>query len=202
MTHGKQINRRNGWGTASAGTLGRRKGRATGRSRQPSPHCGAIRWRGLWRAPLGDRKRRRQWKGSVRLHYTVRPQGPIAQRLEQRTHNPLVPGSNPGGPTNPASYVVLYVPTTISWPFRTTYDGKEGKRRPYGAAGVPDLMLGQQGVGYRRRWKAVPPVIPGRGQKFAGRVPVKPLPASRQGFVALVLTRRHPATAPCGIPVD
>ena len=31
----------------------------------------------------------------------VRPQaGPIAQRLERRTHNPLVPGSNPGGPTN------------------------------------------------------------------------------------------------------
>ncbi len=26
--------------------------------------------------------------------------GPIAQRLEQWTHNPLVPGSNPGGPTN------------------------------------------------------------------------------------------------------
>ena len=26
--------------------------------------------------------------------------GPIAQRLEQGTHNPLVPGSNPGGPTN------------------------------------------------------------------------------------------------------
>src|SRR5271170_7820246 len=25
--------------------------------------------------------------------------GPVAQRLEQRTHNPLVPGSNPGGPT-------------------------------------------------------------------------------------------------------
>ena len=25
--------------------------------------------------------------------------GPIAQRLEQRTHNPSVPGSNPGGPT-------------------------------------------------------------------------------------------------------
>jgi hypothetical protein len=28
------------------------------------------------------------------------PVGPVAQRLEQRTHNPLVPGSNPGGPTN------------------------------------------------------------------------------------------------------
>src|SRR6266850_7724737 len=25
--------------------------------------------------------------------------GPIAQRLEQATHNRLVPGSNPGGPT-------------------------------------------------------------------------------------------------------
>ena len=27
--------------------------------------------------------------------------GPLAQRLEQRTHNPLVVGSNPTGPTNP-----------------------------------------------------------------------------------------------------
>jgi hypothetical protein len=26
--------------------------------------------------------------------------GPVAQRLEQRTHNPLVLGSNPSGPTN------------------------------------------------------------------------------------------------------
>src|SRR6266436_4537333 len=25
---------------------------------------------------------------------------PVSHRLEQRTHNPLVPGSNPGGPTN------------------------------------------------------------------------------------------------------
>jgi hypothetical protein len=25
--------------------------------------------------------------------------GPVAQRLEQQTHNLLVPGSNPGGPT-------------------------------------------------------------------------------------------------------
>src|SRR5688572_3424943 len=28
-----------------------------------------------------------------------RARGPIAQWLEQRTHNPLVPGSSPGGPT-------------------------------------------------------------------------------------------------------
>ena len=27
-------------------------------------------------------------------------EGPVAQRLEQRTHNPLVLGSNPSGPTN------------------------------------------------------------------------------------------------------
>ena len=30
----------------------------------------------------------------------VRLCGPVAQRLEQATHNRLVPGSNPGGPTN------------------------------------------------------------------------------------------------------
>lgn len=29
--------------------------------------------------------------------------GPIAQWLEQRTHNPLVPGSSPGGPTKSMS---------------------------------------------------------------------------------------------------
>lgn len=32
--------------------------------------------------------------------YTSQPRGPIAQWLEQGTHNPLVPGSSPGGPTN------------------------------------------------------------------------------------------------------
>ena len=31
------------------------------------------------------------------------PRGPIAQRLEQRTHNPLVAGSNPAGPTIPGA---------------------------------------------------------------------------------------------------
>ena len=29
----------------------------------------------------------------------LRECGPLAQRLEQRTHNPLVVGSNPTGPT-------------------------------------------------------------------------------------------------------
>ncbi len=35
--------------------------------------------------------------------------GPIAQWLEQRTHNPLVPGSSPGGPTN-LTFSVLRTP--------------------------------------------------------------------------------------------
>ena len=30
---------------------------------------------------------------------TILNKGPVAQRLEQYTHNVLVPGSNPGGPT-------------------------------------------------------------------------------------------------------
>ena len=31
---------------------------------------------------------------------TMRRVGPVAQRSEQRTHNPLVQGSNPCGPTS------------------------------------------------------------------------------------------------------
>lgn len=42
---------------------------------------------------------------NARLRYTLTPQGPIAQWLEQRTHNPLVPGSSPGGPTTLAMLV-------------------------------------------------------------------------------------------------
>src|SRR5258708_7562493 len=37
---------------------------------------------------------------TVNLFLSARYGGLVAQRLEQRTHNPLVPGSNPGGPTN------------------------------------------------------------------------------------------------------
>src|SRR5216684_1070344 len=36
----------------------------------------------------------------VSLVLSVRYGGLVAQRLEQRTHNPLVLGSNPSGPTN------------------------------------------------------------------------------------------------------
>jgi hypothetical protein len=38
---------------------------------------------------------------------TLTSSGPVAQRLEQRTHNPLVPGSNPGGPTIFISFAMI-----------------------------------------------------------------------------------------------
>jgi hypothetical protein len=43
------------------------------------------------------------FRAIVPNHYKIRTLarvGPVAQRLEQRTHNPLVLGSNPSGPTN------------------------------------------------------------------------------------------------------
>ena len=36
--------------------------------------------------------------------------GPVAQRLEQQTHNLLVPGSNPGGPTKASHRIRAQVP--------------------------------------------------------------------------------------------
>src|ERR1017187_6102818 len=42
--------------------------------------------------------RRRDGTAIQPVQYGFR--GPLAQRLEQRTHNPLVEGSNPSGPTN------------------------------------------------------------------------------------------------------
>ena len=45
---------------------------------------------------------RRMFRLILLNHYkieTLASNGPVAQRLEQRTHNPLVVGSNPTGPT-------------------------------------------------------------------------------------------------------
>jgi hypothetical protein len=39
---------------------------------------------------------------------TLATDGPVTQRLEQRTHNPLVPGSNPGGPTSESLLMALW----------------------------------------------------------------------------------------------
>jgi hypothetical protein len=38
---------------------------------------------------------------------------PVAQRSKQRTHNPLVPGSNPGGPTNIAKNLRHFPPLAV-----------------------------------------------------------------------------------------
>jgi hypothetical protein len=38
--------------------------------------------------------------GSREERARLQIEGPVAQRLEQGTHNPLVGGSNPSGPTN------------------------------------------------------------------------------------------------------
>jgi hypothetical protein len=40
--------------------------------------------------------------------------GPVAQRSEQRTHNPLVLGSNPSGPTKFFPLLILRVPL-LQW---------------------------------------------------------------------------------------
>ena len=73
-------------------------------SELPDNGCG----RSLDRSIRGDPAVRNpctlnQTQGSSRERVTsttlCSQRGPIAQRLEQRTHNPLVPGSNPGGPT-------------------------------------------------------------------------------------------------------
>ena len=40
------------------------------------------------------------------MNYFCSPSAPIAQRLEQGTHNPLVAGSNPAGRTKPSSVMV------------------------------------------------------------------------------------------------
>ena len=53
---------------------------------------------GSWTASALRSARRRDRIAIQPVQYGYR--GPLAQRLEQRTHNPLVEGSNPSGPTN------------------------------------------------------------------------------------------------------
>ncbi len=62
--------------------------------------------RALWPGSLLAKKFRSQssserfrgWSPVEKRYSLNRMCGPVAQRLEQGTHNPLVPGSNPGGP--------------------------------------------------------------------------------------------------------
>src|SRR5215208_3653397 len=53
-------------------------------------------WRSAWKT--FTRASVTRAAGKTLTDYAGRS-GPVAQRLEQRTHNPSVPGSNPGGPT-------------------------------------------------------------------------------------------------------
>src|SRR6266446_3548761 len=61
--------------------------------------------------------------------------GPVAQRLEQRTHNPLVLGSNPSGPTNSvlrgslASVFCRMLMRSVSGPARFSHNFDQFSRR-------------------------------------------------------------------------
>ena len=45
--------------------------------------------------------------------------GPVAQRLEQWTHNPLVAGSNPAGPTNYTCVILPQPPASLLFELST-----------------------------------------------------------------------------------
>ena len=60
---------------------------------------GALRESGVQVEALEPEKIRATYKAPYSNSLTSR--GPVAQRLEQWTHNPLVQGSNPCGPTTP-----------------------------------------------------------------------------------------------------
>jgi hypothetical protein len=67
----------------------------------------AAHWRGLISRLHGPVAQPRMLSGLVTgdmLCFSTKSRGPVAQRLEQGTHNPLVPGSNPGGP-NPSKCI-------------------------------------------------------------------------------------------------
>ena len=52
------------------------------------------------KVPTNSPDNRRTSIGKIAASRCIKKVGPLAQRLEQRTHNPLVEGSNPSGPTN------------------------------------------------------------------------------------------------------
>jgi hypothetical protein len=52
--------------------------------------------------------RRTSERGTCYFERGMNRLGPLAQRSEQRTHNPLVEGSNPSGPTTQAAWSLLH----------------------------------------------------------------------------------------------
>src|ERR1700756_4469495 len=83
---------------------------------ESSPTCGLFsnepsgqRWQSCGKITVMPRNDTRDsWRACrVRAKPQFRQQcGPVAQRLEQGTHNPLVRGSNPCGPTKPSRFVL------------------------------------------------------------------------------------------------
>src|SRR5260370_34992485 len=78
---------------------------------------------------------------TVKLFLSARYGGLVAQRLEQRIKNPLVPGSNPGGPTNIPKDLCAVCPSPL---FRNvdknvaTLSFAERIRHPSGALSEPE----------------------------------------------------------------
>jgi hypothetical protein len=61
--------------------------------------------------------------------------GPVAQRLEQRTHNPLVPGSNPGGPTIWFHEFSIHRSVRVMSAFPVLNHRREDRRHPLSFSG-------------------------------------------------------------------
>src|SRR4051812_37439863 len=72
-------------------------------------------------------KWRSAWKTFIPRQFTeyLWAYGPVAQRLEQGTHNSLVPGSNPGGPFEE-------VPSSSQKPRRSSIDVQRGAEHSTG----------------------------------------------------------------------
>ncbi len=96
--------------------------------------------------------------------------GPIAQRLEQRTHNPLVPGSNPGGPT------------------------KIQASQPRSHRLLLDAFTNAPRAGLRRASEAgsQEPVVPGKGGHGADRPSWPSAPIGEPLRIAFRVQRRSP----------
>ena len=76
------------------------------------------------------------------LIYIIRKSGPVAQRLEQWTHNPLVVGSNPTGPSDyKLRFHICLAPS-----FHGRSLGGSGVRRLFG------ISLGQNAP-VKRQWE-------------------------------------------------
>jgi hypothetical protein len=85
--------------------------------------------------------------------------GPVAQRLEQATHNRLVPGSNPGGPTNSRPQ--------LNWPQRGAKGAKFQTESGLVAKIGSTVGREKTSIGSRNRNIFFVPFVPLYGQRVA-----------------------------------